>query len=263
MRLLVSLLAWVLRAVFTSRRSLVLENPALRQQLAAYARTQKQPRPKPGERAFWVALSKLWRDWPSSLLLVKPATVVAWHRRGYRRYWTWKCGKPGRPRIPAEHIVFIRRISTDHPEWGEDRIAEELALKLGVTHSTSTIRRYMVRLRGPRGGQTWRTFIRNHADQIFAVDFLTQYTALFTTVYLFVVMHVASRRIVLINATTNPGLAWVKQQIRQVTEWAKCPRFLLHDNDGIYGQYHQRRVDRKSTRLNSSHSRASRMPSSA
>jgi putative transposase len=242
MRLLVSLTAWVFRAIFTSRRSLALENLALRQQLAAYARTQKRPRIKPSERAFWVALSKVWTEWHSPLVLVSPATVIAWHRRAYHRYWTWKSGKPGRPRIPAEHIAFIRRISTDHPEWGEDRVAEELALKLGVTHSTSTIRRYMVRSRGPRGGQTWKTFIRNHASQIFAADFLTQNTAFFTTVYIFVVMHVASRRIVPIDATTSPGLTWVKQQIRQATEWAKCPRFLVHDNDGLYGQYRQRRA---------------------
>ena len=242
MRLLMSLLTWVLRAAFTSRRSLVLENLTLRQQLATYARTQKRPRLNSGQRAFWVALSKVWTDWRSPLVLAKPATVIAWHRRGHHRFWTRKCGKPGRPPILAEHIVFIRRISTENPDWGEDRIAEELALKLGVTHSTSTIRRYMVRSRGSRGGQTWKSFIRNHASQVFAADFLTQYTALFTTVYIFVVMHVASRRIVLINATTSPGLDWVKQPIRQATEWAKCPRFLLHDNDGVYGQYHQRRA---------------------
>ena len=132
MRLVVSILAWVLRAVFTSRRSLVLENLALRQQLAAYARTQKQPLIKPSERAFWMALSKVWWDWYSPLVLVKPATVIAWQRRAYHRYWTWKCGKPGRPSIATEHIAFIRRISTEQPEWGEDRIAEELALNLGV-----------------------------------------------------------------------------------------------------------------------------------
>jgi putative transposase len=233
MRLLVSLPVWGLRAVFTSRRSLALENLALRQQLAVHARTQKRPRLKPGERSFWAALSKVWRDWRSSLVLGKPATVIAWQRR----YWTWKCGKPGRPHIPTEPIALIRRIGTDHPESGEDRIAEELALKLGVPHSTSTIRSYRVRSRGPRGGQTWRTFIRNHASQVFAADFLTQHTALFTTVYIFVVMHVASRRIVLLNATTNPGL-----QIRQATEWGKCPRFPLHDDDGVHGQYHQGRA---------------------
>ena len=166
---------------------------------------------------------------------VKPATVIDWHRRGFRRYWRWRSRKPGRPRIPDEHIALIRRISRDQPTWGEDRIAEELAIKLGVRHSTSTIRKYMVRRQQPGGGQTWKTFVKNHASQIFAVDFLTQPTALFTMVYVFVVMEVATRRIVLINATTSPGLGWVKQQIRQATTWAQSPRFLIHDNDGIFG----------------------------
>jgi putative transposase len=143
---------------------------------------------KPGDRAFWVALSRVWQEWRSPLVVVKPATVIDWHRRGCRRYWRWKSRRPGRPRIPAEHIAMIRRVSTAHREWGEDRIAEELALKLGVTHSTSTIRRYMVRRGKPTGGQTWKTFISNHASQVFAVDFLTQYTALFTVVCIFVVM---------------------------------------------------------------------------
>jgi putative transposase len=150
MRLLLALLAWFLRAVLTSRGSLALENLALRQQLATYARTQKRPRLKPQERAFWVALSRVWSDWRSPLVLVKPATVIDWHRRGYRRYWRWRSRKPGRPRIPDDHIAMIRRISSDQPGWGEDRIAEELAIKLGVHHSTSTIRRYMVRPRAPR-----------------------------------------------------------------------------------------------------------------
>jgi len=184
MRLLVSLLVWFLGAVVTSRGSLALENLALRQQLATYARLQQRPRLKPEERVFCVALSRIWEGWRSPLVLVKPATVIAWHRRGFQRYWRHKSGKPGRPRIPAEHIAFIRRISAEQPGWGEDRIAEELAIKLGVHHSTSTIRRYMVRQRKPRGGQTWKTFVKNHASQMFAVDFLTQYTALFTVVYI-------------------------------------------------------------------------------
>jgi putative transposase len=161
MRLFVALLVWLLRAALVSRGALALENLALRQQLATYARTQTRPRLKPGDRAFWVALSRVWQSWRSPLLFVKPATVIDWHRRGFRRYWRWKSGKPGRPRIPDEHIAFIRRISSDQPGWGEDRIAEELAVKLGVKHSTSTIRRYMLLRRKPRGGQTWRTFVRN------------------------------------------------------------------------------------------------------
>jgi hypothetical protein len=241
MRLLVSLLVWTLRAVLKSRRSLALENLALRQQLATYARTQKRPRLKPQERTFWVALSRVWSEWRSPLAFVKPATVIDWHRRGFRRYWRWRSRKPGRPRIPDEHIALLRRLSADQPGWGEDRIAEGLAIKLGVKHSTSTIRRYMVRRRGPRGGQTWKTFVKNHAAQIFAGDFVTQHTALFTVVYIFVVMEIASRRIVLINVTTSPGLAWVKQQIRQATAWAQTPRFLLHGNDGSFGQFRDRK----------------------
>jgi putative transposase len=241
MRLLLALLAWFLRAVLTSRGSLALENLALRQQLATYARTQKRPRLKPQERAFWVALSRVWSDWRSPLVLVKPATVIDWHRRGYRRYWRWRSRKPGRPRIRDEHIAVIRRISSDQPGWGEDRIAEELAIKLGVHHSTSTIRRYMVRPRAPRGGQTWKTFVKNHASQMFACDFLTQPTAFFTIAYIFIVMEIASRRIALISVTTSPGLSWVQQQIRQATVWAESPRFLIHDNDGIFGQFRDRK----------------------
>ena len=241
MRLVVALLVWFLRAVFTSRGSLALENLALRQQLATYARAKKRPRLKPVERVFWVALSKVWAGWCSPLAFVKPATVIDWHRRGYRRYWRWRSRNPGRPRIPDEQIALIQRISRDHPEWGEDRIAEELAIKLGMKHSTSTIRKYMVRSRKPSGGQPWKTFVKNHASQLYAVDFLTQYTAFFATVYVFVIMEVSSRRIVLINATPSPGLGWVKQQIRQATTWGKAPRFVLHDNDGIFGQFHDRK----------------------
>jgi putative transposase len=241
MRLILALVVWFLRAVRSPRADLVLENLALRQQLAAYSRTMKQPRLKAAERLFWAALSRTWAQWRSALIVVEPATVIAGHRRGFQRYWRWRSRRPGRPRIPGDHIALIRRISSENPEWGEDRIAEELAVKLGVRHSTSTIRKYMVRRREPRGGQTWKTFIKNHAAQIFAVDFLTQTTAFFAVVYIFVVMEIASRRIVLINVTTNPSLGWVQQQLRQATAWGRSPRFLLHDNDGIFGQYRDRR----------------------
>ena len=121
MRLLVSLLVWSLRAVLKSRRSLALENLALRQQLAAYARTQKRPRLKPQEWAFWVALSRAWQDRRSPLALVKPSTVIDWHRRGFRRYWRWCSRKPGRPRIRDEHIAPIRRISAVLPNPSSGR----------------------------------------------------------------------------------------------------------------------------------------------
>ena len=174
------------------------------------------------------------------MVIVKPATVIAWHRKGYRAYWWAKsrAGRVGRPRIPRKHIDFISRISQEHPEWGEDRISEELSAKFGVSHSGSTVRRYMVsRRKGPRGDQTWRTFIKNHAKQVWSCDFVTQYTALFSTVYVLVIMEIGSRRVTQVGVTTSPTLEWVKQQMRDATPYDATPRFLVHDNDGIFGQF--------------------------
>ena len=234
------------RAILVPRARLAAENAALRQQLAVYLRTQKRPKLEPAERVFWVFLRRVWSDWARALVIVKPATVIGWHRSGFRALWRRKCGS-GRPRIPRKHINFIKRISADHPEWGEDRIVEELAAKFGIHHSGSTVRRYMVprRPRPPRGDQRWRTFVGNHAGEMWSCDFLTQYTALFTVVHVFVVMEIASRRIVHANVTTSPTLPWVKQQSREATAWGNKPRFLIHDNDGIYGQYRSQHIVEK------------------
>ncbi len=232
-------LANVLRAAVKTRTTLVLENAALRQQLTIYQRAQKRARLRTGDRVFWVLLHRLWSHWDRALIIVKPETVIAWHRQGFRVFWRRKSGPPvGRPRIPRRHIAFIQRISCDHPEWGEDKIAEEFAAKFGILHSPSTFRRYMIpRGRTPRGDQTWRTVIRNHASEVWACDFLTQYTAFFAVVHVFVIMEVGSRRIVHVNVTTSPTLVWVKQQIRDATAWDQPPRFLVHDNDAIFGQF--------------------------
>jgi len=188
-------------------------------------------------------LQRQWRRWKSALVLVKPETVLRWHREGYRRHWRWRSkGKPGRPRIPRRHIEFIRRISSDNPTWGEDRIALEMKLKLGVDHSTSTIRRYMVD-GGPPTGSTWKRFLASHAKEIFAIDFVTQPLWDFSVHYVLVVLALDTRRVVHCAATTSPTLAWVKQQLREATAWGKTPRFLLHDNDGIYGQYRCRTTE--------------------
>jgi putative transposase len=240
MRTLILALLASLRAALMSRATLALENAALRQQLATYLRTSPRPRLHIGDRIFWVALRRLWPDWTRPLVIVKPETVIRSHQQCFRIFWRHRSRnrRLGRPRIPGRHIAFIRCISGDHPEWGEDKIAEELAAKFGVDHSPSTIRHYMVsRGRPPRGDQTWRTFVSNHAKELWACDFLTQYTALFAVVYIFVVMEIGSRRIVHVNVTTNPTLSWVKQQIREATAEGRTLRFLVHDNDGIFGQY--------------------------
>jgi hypothetical protein len=243
MRTLIFSLISALRAAWRSRASLILENLALRQQLTIYQRDQRHPRLRPGDRVFWTLLRRLWSGWERALIVVRPETVIAWHRQGFKLIWRCRSRgrRVGRPRIPRDHIAYIRRISTDHPEWGEDKIAEEFDAKFGIHHSASTIRRYMVRRNdGPRKVQTWHTFIQNHAKEVWACDFLTQYTAFFAVVCVFVIMEVGSRRIVHVNVTTNPTLRWVKQQIREATAWDQGPRFLVHDNDGIFGQFGRR-----------------------
>jgi putative transposase len=223
-----------------TQTALALENAALRQQLTVHPRTQRRARLRASDRVSWVALRRLWPDWTRPLVIVKPATVIAWHRTGFQVSLRRKSrgGLIVRPRIGQEHIVFIRRISGDHPDRGEDKIAEELATKFGIQHSASTIRRCMVPRQGsPRGTQTWRSFVRHHAKQLWACDFLTQYTALFAIAHVFVIMEIGSRRIVHVNVTSNPTLPWMKQQIREATTWDQTPRFLVHDNDGIFGQY--------------------------
>ncbi|MBU1700481.1 MAG: hypothetical protein KJ927_08980 [Candidatus Eisenbacteria bacterium] len=232
-----------------ARTTLALENAALRQQLAIHQRTHKRVRLQAGDRVFWVILRRLWSGWSRPLVIVKPATVIGWHRQGFKVLWRRKSRgrKIGRPCISRKQINFIKRISGDHPEWGEDKIAEELVAKFGIEHSTSTIRRYMVpRRTTPRGDQTWRIFVQNHAKELWSCDFLTQYTALFAVAYVFVIMEIESRRIVHVNVTTNPTLIWVKQQIRDATGWGRTPRFLVHDNDGIFGQYGRMTSDSRS-----------------
>lgn len=238
-----ALAAAVFTSFFKGQRSLVLENLALRQQLVVYKRAQERPPLRSTDRAFWVWLSKVWSGWRTPLLLVRPETVIKWHRQSCRLYWRWKSRtkKIGRPTIPREHIAFILRMSRENPSWGEGKINEELRVKFGIRPSTSTIRKYMTKRQPRRDGQKWRTFIQNHSREICACDFMTQYTALFAIVYVFIVMEIQTRRIVHCNVTESPTLDWVKMQIRDIVAFDCKPRFLLHHNDGIFGRFGRRK----------------------
>jgi len=167
---------------------------ALRQQLAVYKRKAKKPILRNRDRLFWSLLSKIWKDWISELILVKPETVIRWRERKFSEFWRKKSqNMPGRPSIPKEHIEFIRRISSDHPEYGEDRIALELEVKFGIRHACSTVRRYMVKRRpGPTNSQAWKSFLKNQAKAMWSCDFFVQHTVVFQVLYVFVVMEVAS-----------------------------------------------------------------------
>lgn len=235
----------VLAGIARTRASLAGENAVLRHQLSVLQRERPRPRLLPTDRVLWVWLCRHWNRWRSALVLVQPATVLRWHRDGYHRYWRRQSGGlGGRPRIPQSHINLIRRISSDHPEWGEDRIALELKAKLGVEHAASTIRRYMVTRKedGRPVSSTWRTFLAGHANDLWTMDLTTQPLWDYSVRYVLVLMELGSRRVVHGAVTASPTLAWLKQRIREATPFGSGPGFLVHDNDGIFGQFGRRRL---------------------
>ena len=169
------------------QRELALENLALRQQLAILHRKTKRPKLIKADRAFWVALSRLWPDWQSALILVKPETVIGWHRKGFKLYWTRNSrNRGGRPRIDAEIRMLIRRMARENRTWGAPRIHGEL-LKLGFEVGEATVSRYMPLRRKPPS-QNWRTFLRNHTQDLVSIDFFVVPTATFRVLYVFLVL---------------------------------------------------------------------------
>src|SRR5712691_7944164 len=239
------LIARSLLAGLGSRRELMLENLALRHQLQVALRTNSHPRLQPRDRALWVWLYAVWPDgWRQHLHLVKPETVLRWHRKGWRLYWTWKSRtRLGRPRLSAELKALIRLISHENPLWGTERIRGEL-LKLGIVVSNRSIRRY--RWRGPRrpSSQTWRTFLANRAHHLWAADLFTVPTLTFKTLHVLVFIAHGRRELVHVNVTANPTAAWVWRQVIEATPWGSKPRHLLRDRDAVYGRDFRRRAQR-------------------
>src|SRR5215469_13700527 len=199
--------------------ALAAENLFLRKQLALYLERKVKPhRATDATRLTLVLLSRLFA-WRPALIIVKPETLIRWHRRGFRLWWRWKSKPRGRPRAPIELRKLIAEMARANPTWGEERLAAELLLKLGIRISPRTVRRYMPAQQGPSRGpssQRWMTFVRNHAQAILACDFFTTVTASFRVLYVFVIMEVGTRRIVHFNATTHPTADWTLQQFREV-----------------------------------------------
>ena len=222
---------------------LVVENLALRQQLAVLGQSVTRPKLRPRDRVFWVWLSRLWPHWRYALAIVQPETVIRWHRQGFKLYWRWKSRrkKPGRPPIEREIRDLIRRMSRENPTWGAPRILSELLL-LGHDVAEGTVAKYMVRIQKP-SFQTWRTFLDNHVPDIAACDFFTIPTVTFRILYVFIVFRHDRRRAIHFNVTTNPSAEWTSQQIVNAFPYEKVPRFLIRDRDGIYGDYFTKRVE--------------------
>ena len=223
-----------LRSSIRTHRELALENLALRQQLAVWKARQPRPRLTALDRIFWVVLSRAWKSWRSSLHMVRPETVVGWHRRGFRRYWAWKSRpRSGRPAMGTEIRDLIRRMSCANPLWGAPRIHGEL-LKLGLTVSQATVSKYMLRSRRPPS-QAWRTFLKNHAKDLIALDFFTVPTATFRVLFVLVMVTHSRRRLVHFNVTEHPTAEWTARQLLEVCVHEEAPRYLIRDRDQVYG----------------------------
>jgi len=163
-------------------------------------------------------------------MVIRPETMVRWHRAGWRLFWRYK-SRPGRPPIPLELRQLIRRMARENPLWGEERIANELLVKLGICVSPRTVRKYMpARPPGnPRRDQRWSTFLKNHAKAILACDFFVAVTATFRVLYVFVVIEHSTRRLAHINVTSNPSADWTLQQLREVMGNGGGHRYLIPD----------------------------------
>jgi len=243
MLIFLTTLLGTLSSMFRSRAVLELENVALRHQIGVLQRSaKKRPKLTRADRLLWVWLSRTWRDWRSALAIVRPETVVAWHRAGFRRFWTWKVrrGQPGRPVISRELRGLIRRMCRENPSWGAPRVHGEL-LKLGIDIGETSVRQYMVRCRKPPS-QTWRTFLENHVAQLVSIDFFTVPTIRFQVLYVFLVMAHDRRRIVHFNVTAHPTADWTGQQLREGFPFDQPPRYLLRDRDAIFGDEFRQQV---------------------
>ena len=232
------LLVGIILRVFRKRSSLLLENLALRQQLAVLKRHHPRPHIRLFDKLFWVLAKRCWKRWKEALIVVSPETVVRWHQAGFALYWraiSRVRRAAGRRRIPKESRDLIFRMVAENPTWGAPRIHGEL-LMLGFDFSERTISRWMKRApRSPEPAKRWLTFLRNHREAIAAMDFFTVPTVTLRMLYCFFIISHDRRRMLHCNVTRHPTSGWIIQQLREAFPFASAPRFLIFDRDGKYG----------------------------
>ena len=204
-------------------------------------KTQGRIRLTNNDRWFFIQLYRWFPSILSVFTIIQPETVVRWHRAGFRRYWRWKSRRlGGRPQIATELHALIRRMSLKNPLWGAPRIHGGL-LKLGFEVAQSSVAMYMVKRRGSPS-QGWRTFLRNHAPDIAAMDLFVVPTIGFDLLYAFIVIRLDRRHLVWINVTANPKAEWIARQLTEAFPWEEAPRYLIRDHDRIYGDVALRRI---------------------
>jgi putative transposase len=225
----------LLRSSVRSRSVLLAENLLLRKQLAFYQERRIRPRRLTDAARFSLVLWSRFCNWKSALVVVKPETLIGWHRRGFKLFWKLK-SRSGRPRLPRNIRQLIARMVEENPTWGQGRVADELALKLGIRVSPRTVGAYWPNQPDSRGpsSQRWNTFVRNHARSMLACDFLVVVTAGFRQLYVFVLMEIGTRRILHCNVTAYPTASWTLQQFREALPGDRGHKFLIHDRDSIF-----------------------------
>src|SRR5258706_8839508 len=232
----------VLASPFKSKSRLEAENTAVRHQLICLRRKVRgRARLANNDRWFFLQLYRWFPSILQVLTIILPETLVSWHRAGFRRYWRWKSrSRGGRPQIETELRGLIRQMSMENLLWGAPRIHGEL-LKLGFEVAQSTVAKYMVKRRG-LPSQGWRTFLRNHAPDVAAMDLFVVPTIGFDLLYAFIIVRLDRRDLIWINVTTNPTAEWVARQITEAFPWDGAPRYMIRDRDRIYGTVVTRRL---------------------
>ncbi len=235
-----------IRDVFRRRSDLEAELLALRHQILVLQRQlgQRRVQLRRADRSYWVVLSRLWPRWRAALLVVKPETVIAWHRRGFRWYWRRKSRscRLGRPAIRREVVDLIRSMHQANPLWGAPRIYGEL-LKLGIEVAQSTVSKYLPRLPTQAPSQGWRTFLHNHFAELIAVDFAVVPMINGQLLFVFIVVSLLRRPVLHINVTAHPTAAWTAQQVVEALPWTTEERYVIRDRDAIYGNVFRERVE--------------------
>ena len=232
----------VARTKLKSRARLEAENIVLRQQVIVLSRkTRSRVRLRNIDRLIFAWMYRLFPSILNAITVVKPETVIRWHRRGFRAYWRWKSRRRGgRPRIEREIRDLIRRMNKENPLWGAPRIHSEL-LMLGIEVAESTVARYMTKRQGP-ASQGWKTFLRNHAAGIASIDLFVVRTISFKLLYGRVILRHARRRLVSVRVTSNPTAEWIAGQVTDAFPFDEAPRHLIRDRDGAYGPAYTRRI---------------------
>jgi transposase InsO family protein len=228
--------------LFKSRSRLEAENLFLRHQLAiALRRAPPRFRLHGSDRALLIWMTRLWPSLIGAVQVVQPETILRWHRAGFKVFWRWKSRNgAGRPKIDRGLRDLIRRMSRENALWGASRIHGEL-LMLGFEVAQSTVSKYMVRPPKPPS-QTWKTFLRNHAEAIASIDMCIVPTLTFDHLFAFLVLGHGRRQLLWFEVTRHPTAAWLARQITEAFPWASAPTYLVRDNDRAYGQIFQRRV---------------------